>query len=484
MPNSNADTAFFGHPRGLSTLFFTEMWERFSYYGLRAILLLYITAADGLGFSLAKGSAILAIYASMNYMLSLPGGWLADQFLGLRRAVIIGGLLIAAGNLSMTLAGEAPFYLGLALIIVGTGLLKPNVSTIVGTLYSKEDTRRDAGFSIYYMGINVGALLAPLIVGYVAQRINWRYGFAISALFMLIGVIQFILESKHLPQKIYQPVPPGTQLEQESRRRTLRFGGLGALAIVAILAIAQVNPEQIADLLGLGILALVIVVLGYLLFKGSPDANERRRLAVVCILFLISTVFWACFEQAASTLNLFADKNTRNVVFGYEFPSTWYQSLNSIFLIALAPFFAALWVKLGDRQPSVPAKFALGLVGVGLGFLILVPAANLIPASPLWLVALYLVHSMGELCLSPVGLSAMTRLAPDRMGGFIMGVFFLSISAGNYIAGRVGGLYESLPLGTLFLYVALIPIAIAALFALVIKPVARMMETPATASNQ
>lgn len=483
MPNSNSDTAFFGHPRGLSTLFFTEMWERFSYYGLRAILLLYITDPGGLGFSLAKGSAILAIYASMNYMLSLPGGWLADQFLGLRRAVIFGGLLIAAGNASLTLAGEGPFYLGLALIILGTGLLKPNVSTIVGTLYSKEDSRRDAGFSIYYMGINLGALLAPLIVGYVAQRINWRYGFAISGLFMLIGVVQFILESKHLPQKIYHPVPAGTQLELESRRRTLRWGGGAALALVIALAIAQVNPEQIADLLGLGILALVVVVLSYLFFKGSPDAYERRRLAVVCILFLISTVFWACFEQAASTLNLFADKNTRNVIFGYEFPSTWYQSLNSIFLIAMAPLFAALWVKLGDRQPSVPAKFAFGLVGVGLGFLILVPAASLVPASPLWLVALYAVHSMGELCLSPVGLSAMTRLAPDRMGGFIMGVFFLSISAGNYIAGRVGGLYESLPLGTLFLYVALIPMAIAALFALFVKPVARMMEQPAPASK-
>ncbi len=467
------------------------MWERFSYYGLRAILLLYITAdtsTGGLGFSLAKGSAVLAIYVSLNYMLSLPGGWLADQFLGLRRAVIAGGILIALGNALMTLSGEGPFYAGLVAIIFGTGLLKPNVSTIVGTLYSPQDPRRDAGFSIYYMGINVGALLAPLIVGYVAQRINWRYGFGISALFMLAGIAQFMLESRHLPERIYHPVPAGTQMEQEARRKWLRYGLLSLAGIAAVLALTGLNPEQLADVLGVAILALVVVVLGFLLLRGSPDANEKRKLAVVCILFVISTVFWACFEQASSTLNLFADNNTNNMLFGYEFPSTWYQSLNSIFLIGLAPIFAALWVRLGTRQPSVPAKFALGLVGVGLGFLILVGGAQAsaggAKVSPLWLTALYFVHSMGELCLSPVGLSAMTRLAPARMAGFIMGVFFLSISAGNYIAGRAGALYASLPLETLFLYVALIPLAVAGVFAFFVKPVARMMEERVPVSSK
>lgn len=483
MANANSDTAFFGHPRGLSTCFFTEMWERFSYYGLRAILLLFMIAEPangGLGFPLAKATAVYSLYASMNYLIALFGGWMADRFLGLKRAVLLGGALIAAGNGLMVLGGLPAFYGGLVAIIIGTGFLKPNVSTIVGTLYKPDDLRRDSGFSIYYIGINTGALIAPLIVGYVAQRVNWYYAFAVSALFMTAGLVQFYFESRHLPASIERPAPAGNFAEEQASRRML----FAILAVTAGLAsgayLFSLSIERIADLLGTVLLLLVVAVLASLLFRGSPDAYERRRLAVVCILFGISALFWSSFEQAGSTLNLFAEKNTNNIIFGYDMPSSWYQSFNSIFLVILAPVFAALWIKMGDKQPSVPAKFTLGLLFVGLGYIWLVGgalgSAGGAKVSPIWLTGTYLLHTIGELCLSPVGLSAMTRLAPPRMGGFIMGVFFLSISAGNYIGGRVAGLYESFPLPQLFGIVGAFSIVVAGLFALFLKPVAAMME--------
>lgn len=465
------------------------MWERFSYYGLRAILILFMMATPengGLGFGLAKASAIYSLYASMNYLIALPGGWIADKFLGLRKAVILGGALIALGNGLMVISDVSFFYFGLASIIIGTGFLKPNVSTVVGTLYSQDDPRRDAGFSIYYIGINVGALVAPVIVGYVAQRINWHYGFAVSAAFMSMGLLQFTIGSRSLPEAINHPVPPGTLTEQKSSEMILKIGGALLVALAAGVFLMNLSAEGLADVLGTLLLVIIVAVLGFLLFKGSPDANERRKLAVVCILFFISALFWSSFEQAGSTLNIFAEQSTNNLILGWEMPSSWYQSFNSAFLIALAPVFAALWIRLGDRQPSVPAKFTLGLVFVGLGYLFLVGGAQASlggnKVSPIWLTGTYLLHTIGEILLSPVGLSAMTRLAPARMAGFIMGVFFLSISAGNYIGGRLAGLYESFPLPQLFGGIGGFCLLIAALFAAFIKPVARMMiSLPATA---
>ncbi len=486
MSTSNQDTAFFGHPRGLSTLFFTEMWERFSYYGLRAILLLYMVAdpsTGGLGFSIAKASAIYSLYASMNYLLALPGGWLADKFLGLRNAVLMGGILIAAGNAMMYFPGLTTFYAGLGSIIVGTGLLKTNASTMVGTLYRENDPRRDAGFSIYYMGINIGALVAPLLVGYLAQRVNWRYGFPVAASFMSIGLIQFALGARHFPERVFRAVPAGNILEQQSRVRWLRYGLAAIVAVLSLTWLISPSVEALADSFGALLLTIVIVVLGYLLLKGSPDAFERRRLAVVCILFFISTLFWSSFEQAGSTLNLFAEKNTIEL-----FPSTWFQSFNSLFLIPLAPLFAALWVRMGDRQPSVPIKFAIGLLFVGIGYVWLMFGAQIseggVKVSPIWLIGTYLLHTIGELCLSPVGLSAMTKLAPERMAGFIMGVFFLSISSGNYIGGRLASLYETLPLPHLFGGIGAFCIIVALVFAAFAKPVARMMESSPDIQSQ
>lgn len=458
------------------------MWERFSYYGLRAILILFMMATPengGLGFGLAKASAIYSLYASMNYLIALPGGWLADKFLGLRKAVILGGILIALGNGLMVINDVTFFYLGLASIIIGTGFLKPNVSTVVGTLYTQDDPRRDAGFSLYYIGINVGALVAPVIVGYVAQRINWHYGFAVSAAFMTAGLLQFTLGSRSLPDTINRPAPAGTVMEQKSSEMTLKIGLAMLVALGAGVFLMNLSAEGLADVLGTMLLVIVVAVLGFLLFKGSPDANERRKLAVVCILFFVSALFWSSFEQAGSTLNIFAEQSTNNTIFGWEMPSSWYQSFNSAFLIALAPLFAAMWIKLGDKQPSVPAKFTLGLLFVGLGYIFLVGGAQASlggnKVSPIWLTGTYLLHTIGEICLSPVGLSAMTRLAPARMAGFIMGVFFLSISAGNYIGGRLASLYESFPLPLLFGGIGGFCIIVAGIFALFIKPVARMM---------
>ncbi|MCX6612662.1 MAG: peptide MFS transporter [Acidobacteria bacterium] len=479
MATVNNDTAFFGHPRGLSTLFFTEMWERFSYYGLRAILLLYMVAdpsTGGLGFSIAKASAIYSLYASMNYLLALPGGWLADKFLGLRNCVLLGGLLIAIGNGLMFFPGHVTFYFGLTGIVFGTGLLKTNASTMVGTLYRENDNRRDSGFSIYYMGINIGALVSPLVVGYLAQRVNWRYGFPVASLFMVIGIIQVYLGSKNFPDRVFKAVPPSDIFEQKSNQQWLKYGLATMVAIAAAIFLISPSAEGLADSFGAVLLTIVIAVLGFLLFKGSPNAYERRRLAVVCILFFISTLFWSSFEQAGSTLNLFAEQNTVDL-----FPSTWYQSFNSAFLIPLAPVFAALWIRMGDRQPSVPIKFTIALIFVGLGYVWLMFGAQMTTGgakvSPLWLVGTYFLHTVGELCLSPVGLSAMTKLAPARMAGFIMGVFFMSIASGNYIGGRLASLYEKLPLPQLFGGIGAFCIIVALVFACFAKPVARMMES-------
>jgi POT family proton-dependent oligopeptide transporter len=461
---ASTDTAFFGHPRGLSVLFFTEMWERFSYYGMRALLLLYMTAplaAGGLAFDAAQGGAIYGLYTSMAYMAALPGGWIADRLIGQRRAVLYGGLIIASGHFSMAVPSMVTFYLGLVLIVIGTGLLKGNVSVIVGQLYSAEDQRRDAGFSIFYMGINLGAFLAPLVCGYLGQRVSWHMGFAAAGFGMAIGVVQYVLGSRHLGDKGLHPVPAASpEADAALRSKAALWGGL-FLAVLAVVGVGgytgalPITAVGVADAAGV-LLLLSTVVFVWLFTSGEWTPAERKRLVVIAVLFLASALFWSVFEQAGSTLNLFADRSTRNELFGLPFPSSWFQSLNSFFIFTLAPVFAWLWLRLAVRglEPSSPAKFVLGLVFVGLGFVILVAAARLaeqgVLVSPLWLTATYLLHTIGELCLSPVGLSAMTRLAPARIAGLVMGVWFLGTSVGNFIGGRAAGFYESMALPTLF----------------------------------
>ena len=484
--SADIDTGFFGHPRGLSTLFFTEMWERFSYYGMRSLLILFMTASvsdGGLGFETSQAGAVYGLYATMVYLSALPGGWLGDRFLGQRKAVLYGGVLIAVGHFSMAAPNIEMFYLGLALIVIGTGLLKPNISAMVGQLYLPGDGRRDAGFSIFYMGINLGAFIAPLICGAIGQRVNWHYGFAVAGFGMTFGLAQYVLGGGRLGNAGLHPVPPENNHQAVRQKRQLTIAAfITGVALVAFSAAAMgglINVVDVANISG-GLLASTVVIFFVWLFtSGGWTPLERRRLMVIAALFLASALFWSVFEQAGSTLNLFAERNTDNTFGQFDAPASWYQSANALFIICLAPVFAWLWTSLRDREPTSPAKFAWGLVLVGFGFVILsagaVSASTGGKISPWWLIITYLFHTMGELCLSPVGLSAMTKLAPARVAGLMMGVWFMSLSLGNYIGGRIASLYEALDLSTLFGTVGAFAIAAGVVLAFFVRPMVRLM---------
>jgi proton-dependent oligopeptide transporter, POT family len=486
---ARADTSFFGHPRGLATLFFTEMWERFSYYGMRAILIYFMTssiAKGGLGFGDEKAGSVYGLYTAMVYLMCLAGGWIADRITGQRRAVLMGGILIAAGEFCLVLPAEASFYLGLVLLMTGTGLLKGNVSTIVGQLYEPGDPRRDSGFSIFYMGINIGALISPIFCGYVGERISWRLGFGVAGLGMLAGLVQYVLTSRHLGSAGLLPATSGNAAQDRKQKRSAALGVAGGLAVLAILAVLgasgaiQLTPTAISDGLGWCLLGISVVVFSWLIFFGNWSLVERKRCAAILVLFVSSALFWAAFEQAGSSLSFFAERSTNRDVLGFNFPASWFQLVQPAFVILLAPVFAWLWLALGRREPSSPAKFTLGLTMGGLAFAILVPAAYMAvrgeKVAPWWLIGTYLLQTLGELSLSPVGLSAMTKLAPARAAGFMMGMWFLSTSIGNWLAGKAASLYSSMPLPTLFGSVAAFSLAAAVVLALLIKPTVRMMS--------
>ncbi len=472
-----------GHPRGLTTLFFTEMWERFSYYGMRALLLLYMTAplaSGGMGMVTPEGikqaTSIYGAYTGSVYLMSIPGGWFADNVLGTRRAVFIGGLIIALGHFSMAVPTNYTFFAGLVLIVLGTGLLKPNVSTIVGELYSAGDQRRDAGFSIFYVGINIGAFAAPIVCSFLGEKINWHYGFGAAGVGMTFGLIQYVMGRDRLAH-VGNP-PPQTSAET---RRKLVMGVLFMAAISASVIFLYFGPEPVVRnkmWIMLGALALFIGWLFFVFLK--PE--EKKPVAVIIILFLFSIIFWACYEQAGSSFNLFARDFTNRFVFGYEFPTGWYQSSPPIFVVILAPVFVWLWLKLGDRQPSSPVKFSLGLLFVGLGAALLAVASLFIgggsKVGPWWLVGVYVIQTIGEICLYPVGLSTTTKLAPHRLAGLMMGVWFLSISFGNFAAGMAAGYFESgsqAALVGLFSKVAAVPIIAAVVLIGVTPWIRRLM---------
>jgi POT family proton-dependent oligopeptide transporter len=441
------DTGFFGHPRGLATLFFTEMWERFSYYGMRAFLILYMVtpaAQGGLGFADADAGSVYGTYTGSAWGAAILGGLVADRFLGQYRSVLIGGIVIALGHFTLAFKALPFFYTGLGLIVVGTGLLKPNVSTIVGSLYPPGDPRRDAGFSIFYMGINLGAFIGPLIAGYLAQRVDWHIGFACAGVGMALGLVQYVLGRRRLQPAI-------DRLEAQARANAAATTGSTATAATGE---------------GAG-------------FKFT--SNEWKRIGAIVILFIVASLFWGAYEQAGSTLTLFADRYTQLEMLGLAFPSSWFQSVQPIFVILLAPLFAWLWVRLGPREPSVPSKFALGLLFMSLSFFVLVPAGGMAQAgdgirvSPWWLIGAYAISELGELCISPVGLSAVTKLAPVRILGLMMGVWFLSNAFGNKIAGWAAGFVSSMPLESLFGVVAGTLAAAAVVMFVLVKPIRGLM---------
>jgi len=439
---TGADTSgWAGHPRGLSTLFFTEMWERFSYYGMRAFLILYMTtevAKGGLGFDVGHAGSVYGTYTGSIWFATIGGGIVADRFLGAYRSVLWGGIIIALGHFTLAFREIPFFYAGLTLIVMGTALLKPNATAMLGTLYSPEDARRDAGFSIFYMGINLGAFIGPIIAGFLAQRVDWHAGFACAGFGMLAGVIQYVMGRDRL--KPAWAADPG-----------LRPASVGAAAAVGAPAHSRFTRE------------------------------EWMRMLAVCVFFVFAALFWGAYEQAASTLALFADQKVDRTVLGWSIPSSWFVSIQALFVIVLSPIAAWVWMRLGRREPSTPMKFSWGLLLVGISFVLLLPAGILATSagaplvSPLWLVAAYFIQVCGELCLSPVGNSVVTKLAPARVVGMMMGVWFLSISAGNKLAGYAASLTATIALPQIFGAIACLTIVASIILMLLTPSVRRMM---------
>ncbi|AHG90215.1 amino acid/peptide transporter [Gemmatirosa kalamazoonensis] len=500
-PLPSADRSFFGHPRGLPTVFFTEMWERFSYYGLRPLLILFMSAAladGGFGFERSQASAIVGIYAACVYLASLPGGWVADRLLGLRRAIMLGAVLITCGHLSIGLSGFAvskvPFFLGLVLIVLGTGLLKPNISAIVGDLYPEGGARRDAGFSIFYMGINLGAFFGQIVTGALGEKVGWHWGFGAAGVGMLAGLLTFAARQRstlgNLGTEPSRHPDPVIDARQKSRGRMILFGGLGVLALVFALAATgavTIDAQAIGRSMTYVLVGLAVVYFAGIYATGNLSSDEKKRIAVIFVLFVFASAFWGAFEQAPTSLNLFAKDFTNRTFFGWEVPALWFQSINSLFIIIFAPVFAAVWVGMAKRgmELSSPSKFTLGLLLAAAGFAIMIPAANMIVASggtlkvsAWWLTISYLLQTLGELSLSPVGLSSMTKLSPRKYVGQMMGIWFLAASVGNLIAGLVGGSVDPEKLEqtpVLFTGTTIALLASAAVLGALIIPIRRMM---------
>ncbi|WP_158966947.1 peptide MFS transporter [Paraglaciecola sp. L3A3] len=451
--STDLDTGFFGHPQGLSTLFFTEMWERFSYYGMRALLVLFMTASiqeGGLFITVASASAIYGLYTGAVYLMGLPGGWIADRLLGCQKTVWYGGLIIFSGHVVLAIPNDSTFFIGLVLVVLGTGLLKPNIGAMVGQLYSKNDKRRDAGYTLYYMGINIGAFLAYLAVGPLKEQGLWHWAFGLAAVGMALGLVLY-------RKTIYKLGDAGAEPTVKSSPKMIRTSWgiitcfLLALALMMVLIMSGsivVDPVATAEYAAVIITAIFLAYFAGVFFLGNLDGNEKRSLSALFLVCVASACFWAGFEQAGSSLNLFAQDYTNRMVGSFEIPTIWFQLSNSAFIIMLAPFIAALWINLAKKMitPSYGIKCALGLIIMALGFLVMFFAAQYAAAgmkvAPYWLVTTYFLHTVGELCLSPVALSAVSKLSPKRFAGQMMGVFVLTYSIGNVVAGLLAGNFD------------------------------------------
>jgi POT family proton-dependent oligopeptide transporter len=485
--DARQDTGFFGHPRALATLFFTELWERFSYYGMRTLLILFMTdtATGGMGMSSDRAGAIYGLYTFGVYALALPGGWIADRLLGKRKAVLYGGILIALGHYSMAVPGDLTFYLGLILISIGTGLLKPNVSAIVGDLYADKGARRDAGFSIFYMGINIGALLGPLGCSFLGERYDWHLGFGLAGVGMTFAIVAYIAGYKGLAGAGELRPEQAAPAVRGAARRQFALGlgvvvGLAAMLVgLSATGVVPLTLAGFAQATGGIVVLIAVLYFGFTIGWVCRDSVERRRVAVCAILFVGAALFWAGFEQAGSSMNLFARDFTDRMILGWEMPAGVLQGINPTFIILLAPVIGWLWVALGRRNPSIPVKFGLGLVLLGVGFLVLSwgaaqREAGVDRVGMHWLIVTYFFHTVGELCLSPVGLSSVTKLAPERLVSQMMGTWFMGAALGNLIAGLSAGFIENMPTHELFRVVAMPAIGGGLLF-LLLSPLIRRM---------
>jgi POT family proton-dependent oligopeptide transporter len=487
------------HPKGLMVLFFTEMWERFSYYGMRALLILYLTGeliSGGFGLDRTEALKIYAVFTGFVYMTPIIGGFLADKFLGQRKAVFIGAFLMAIGQFFMAFSQFGDIELrevlrnnGLGLIIMGTGFFKANISTIVGALYSENDQRKDSAFTIFYMGINIGALTGPLIAGSLGETINWSWGFAAAGVGMIISTIWFYVQRDKLGTA---GMPPGRKpnpgedfyhLTGKDRIDILLYVIANVIIIWGVLELWSNISVTAQSIIKWIIIIAVVALILYLIISNTKGRDAWSKLSVIFILAFFNIFFWSGYEQAGGTFNLFAEEQTNRLIGSFEFPATWFQSVPALFIVLFGSVFAAMWLRLYaiGKEPRTPVKFGLGLILMSIGFIIMTSAFNLAsdgdPVSPMWLVMVYFMHTMGELCLSPIGLSMVTKLAPQKIVSLMMGIWFASIATANYLAGVLESILNTyLPDMNLFFFLTISTFS-AGVLALLLSPILnRMMK--------
>ncbi len=523
------DKAFFGHPAGLKTLFFTEMWERFSYYGMRAFLILFLAAPSAKGgmgmFELDKvgkavsspgASAIVGMFGASVYLLGLPGGWIADRFLGQRKAIMFGGLGIAIGNGILAVPGLGDgFYIGLIFIAFGTGFLKPNISSLVGQLYTEHDVRRDSGYTIYYMGINIGATIAPIVCGFLAtddsfrafltdKGINpnlcWNFAFGASALGMLGGLIQFVIGQRVFGEAGKHPTIPSDPVAANRDRNILKGIIAALVALGVVIAVARPGEEVISNSMGIGLI-VGSVALFYGLYRAGRDATEKRRILAMIPLYIGAIGFFGIFEQAPTTLNIFAESYTNRDLLGLNIEAPYYQSVNAVFIVIFAPVMAYVWVRLAraKKEPTSVNKFGIGMLLLAMAFVVMLPAAGVDTAgtaaeagaataakvtntvSGAFLIGLYFFYTMAELFISPVGLSSMSKLAPKRLGGMVMGIWFLGTAIGIYLAGRATTISSGRSFAFLFNFLMIAAVVMAIALFIIAPRIRRMLDKDAPA---
>ena len=445
--------SFLGHPPGLSTLFFTEMWERMSYYGMRALLVLFMTLnlqEGGLGLTVASAAAIYGIYTGAVYFFGLPGGWLADRLIGGQNAIYYGGLIIMIGHIFLAIPSNYTFFVGLFFVALGTGLLKPNIGALVGQLYDDKTHRRDAGYAIYYMGINIGSLIGGLICGWIQVNIGYHIAFGAAAVGMGIGLVQFRLTSYKLKGNATRPTLPLSTTGLQVTKISLLICALLFGTFIVLLIAGQIilDPVSIARYTTIVITSLFLIYFTSFLTFEKFSSSEQRAMFAFLLICAASTLFWAGFEQAGSSLNLFAQDFTDRLIGDFEIPTAWFQSVNSLFVILLSPFFASIWINLSRRlvRPNYGAKCAIGLIIMASGFIVMffaaLSASSGLKVSPSWLISTYFLHTVAELCLSPVALSAVSQLSPKRFTGQMMGLFTLTYSIGSLVAGLIAGKFD------------------------------------------